>query len=166
MLDDGLLDIVVDVHVGKLRSLANLPKVFKGAHVQLPSVHVFQAEEVRISADRPFTLYADGDPIGELPVRVRGLPGAVTMITPRAGGPALRPAVAPSRPLEQPPSTAQLKRLMPRAAERQDRARPRRRQADQSQLLGRNQPAGPGADAPRAACDRGAAERASAPAAS
>jgi YegS/Rv2252/BmrU family lipid kinase len=96
MLDDGLLEVVVTEHVGKLRFLANLPKVFKGAHVKLPSVHVFRAEEVRISSDRPFTLYADGDPIGELPVRVRALRGAVTIITPASGGPALSKAGAPA----------------------------------------------------------------------
>jgi YegS/Rv2252/BmrU family lipid kinase len=101
MLDDGLLDIVVTEHVGKLRFLANLPKVFKGAHVKLPTVHVFRAQEVRISADRDFTLYADGDPIGELPVRIRALRGAVTIITPRSGGPALSPASRPSPPAEQ-----------------------------------------------------------------
>lgn len=103
MLDDGLLDVVVTEQVGKLRFLANLPKVFKGAHVKLQSVHVFQAEEVLISSDRPFTLYADGDPIGELPVRIRALPGAVTIITPSTGGPALRPAGAPSGPAKRMP---------------------------------------------------------------
>jgi YegS/Rv2252/BmrU family lipid kinase len=85
LLDDGLLDIVAIARVGKLRFLANLPKVFSGAHVRLPSVHVYRAAEVSISADRPFTLYADGDSIGELPVRVRALPGAVTVLVPAGG---------------------------------------------------------------------------------
>jgi diacylglycerol kinase family enzyme len=81
-LDDGLLDIVVIEQVSKLRFLANLPKVFKGAHVRLPTVKVFRAAEVRISADRPFTLYADGDPIAQLPARIRALPGAVRVLVP------------------------------------------------------------------------------------
>ncbi len=83
LLDDGLLEVVVCESVGKLTFLTKiLPKVFKGTHVQEPSVHVFRAREVSVSADRPFTMYADGDPIGELPVRVRALPAAVTMLTP------------------------------------------------------------------------------------
>jgi YegS/Rv2252/BmrU family lipid kinase len=86
-LDDGLLDVVAIERVSKLRFLANLPKVFKGTHVQLPSVKVFQAAEVAISADRPFTLYADGDPIAELPARVRALPGAVRVLVPSGGVP-------------------------------------------------------------------------------
>jgi hypothetical protein len=60
-----------------------LPAVFKGTHVHLPCVHVFRAAEVAISADRPFTMYADGDPIGELPVRVRAVPSALSVLVPR-----------------------------------------------------------------------------------
>jgi YegS/Rv2252/BmrU family lipid kinase len=89
MLDDGLLDIVVSERTSKLRFLANLPRVFKGTHVELPEVRVFRAASVTVSADRPFTMYADGDPIGELPVRVSALPGAVTVITPAGGSAAL-----------------------------------------------------------------------------
>jgi YegS/Rv2252/BmrU family lipid kinase len=83
MLDDGLLDVVVCEDTSKLAFLTRiLPKVFKGTHVHEPSVHVFRARELLISADRPFTMYADGDPIAELPVRVRALAGAITMLVP------------------------------------------------------------------------------------
>jgi YegS/Rv2252/BmrU family lipid kinase len=82
LLDDGLLEIVVIERVGRLRFLANLPKVFAGTHVRLPSVQVLRAAEVEISADRPFTMYADGDPIGDLPVRVRAVRGAVSVLVP------------------------------------------------------------------------------------
>ena len=90
MLDDGLLEVIAVQRVGKLRFLANLPRVFRGTHVELPSIRVFRAAEATISADRPFTMYADGDPIGELPVRVSALPGAVTILTPAGGSAALR----------------------------------------------------------------------------
>jgi hypothetical protein len=83
MLDDGLLEIVVLETVSKREFLTKLlPKVFKGTHVELPSVHVFRAGAVAISCDRPFTMYADGDPIGELPVRVSAVGGAVTVLVP------------------------------------------------------------------------------------
>jgi YegS/Rv2252/BmrU family lipid kinase len=85
MLDDGLLEVVALEDVGKLAFLTKiLPKVFSGKHVHEPSVKVFRAREVLVSAERPFTMYADGDPIGELPARVRALRGAVTMLVPRA----------------------------------------------------------------------------------
>lgn len=83
-LDDGRLDVVVIEGLGRLRFLASLPRVFRGTHVQLPTVTVLRATEVRITADRPFTMFADGDPIGELPVRVRAVPGAVRVLVPAA----------------------------------------------------------------------------------
>jgi YegS/Rv2252/BmrU family lipid kinase len=87
MLDDGLLEVVVLENVGKLAFVTRiLPKVFKGTHVRERGVHVFRAREIALSADRPFTMYADGDPIGELPLRVRALPGAITMLTPAGAG--------------------------------------------------------------------------------
>jgi YegS/Rv2252/BmrU family lipid kinase len=82
LLDDGRLEVIVIEEVGKLAFLANLPKVFKGEHVLLPSVKVFRAAEIEVSADRPFTMYADGDPVGELPLRVRAVPAAVSVIVP------------------------------------------------------------------------------------
>jgi YegS/Rv2252/BmrU family lipid kinase len=88
MLDDGLLEVVVLESIGKLAFLRKiLPKVFKGTHVLEPSVHVFRAREVCVSADRPFTMYADGDPIGELPLRVRTVRGAVQVLVPPDAAP-------------------------------------------------------------------------------
>lgn len=81
-LDDGLLEVIAIERVGKLRFLANLPKVFKGTHVQLPTVKVFSANEVAVSSERPFTMYADGDPIGTLPLRLRAIAGGVTVLVP------------------------------------------------------------------------------------
>ena len=47
MLDDGLLEVMVLESVGKLAFMTKiLPRVFKGTHVELPSVHVFRAAEV------------------------------------------------------------------------------------------------------------------------
>lgn len=83
MLDDGLLDVMVLEHVSKLKFLTKiLPRVFSGKHVQEPNVKVFRAREVSVKADRPFTMYADGDPIGELPLRARAIHGAVRVLVP------------------------------------------------------------------------------------
>jgi YegS/Rv2252/BmrU family lipid kinase len=82
-LEDGLLDVVIISDMPKARFLALLPTVFKGRHVLRKEVQVHRAREVTVAADRPFTMYADGDPIGDLPLTVRALPAAVTVITPR-----------------------------------------------------------------------------------
>jgi diacylglycerol kinase family enzyme len=81
-LQDGLLDVVVIAHTGKLRFLALLPTVFKGEHVRHREVEIVRGATVEIAASRPFTMYADGDPIAELPVTVRALPGAIRVLLP------------------------------------------------------------------------------------
>jgi YegS/Rv2252/BmrU family lipid kinase len=81
-LDDGMLEIVITRESGKLHFLRSLPKVFKGTHVDDPHVEVHRAREVKISANRPFALYADGDPIADLPATVRAVPEAVRVLVP------------------------------------------------------------------------------------
>lgn len=81
-LEDGLLDVVIVGDVPKARFLRLLPTVFKGEHVRQREVEVLRCREVRIAADRPFVMYADGDPIASLPVTVRALPGAVKVLVP------------------------------------------------------------------------------------
>jgi YegS/Rv2252/BmrU family lipid kinase len=83
-LDDGQLDVVMTSPTSRWSFLSHLPKVFKGTHVALDTVTVMRGAEVRIAADRPFTVYADGDPIGELPVTVRAVPGAIKVLLPAA----------------------------------------------------------------------------------
>jgi YegS/Rv2252/BmrU family lipid kinase len=82
VLDDGRFDVVTVADVPKRRFLSQLPKVFKGTHVANPEVRVRHAAEVTISADRPFALYADGDPIADLPATVRVLPAAIRVLAP------------------------------------------------------------------------------------
>jgi YegS/Rv2252/BmrU family lipid kinase len=81
-LDDGALDVVLSERTSKLTFLRCLPLVFKGTHVDLPTVQVLRGAEVHVSADRPFVVYADGDPIGELPVTIRAVPGAIRVLLP------------------------------------------------------------------------------------
>jgi YegS/Rv2252/BmrU family lipid kinase len=81
-LQDGMLDVVIVLETPKLRFLRLLPTVFKGEHVRLDTVQVLRGATVEIAASRPFTLYADGDPIAELPVTVSTLPGAIRAILP------------------------------------------------------------------------------------
>ena len=84
-LHDGMLDVVIVHETPKLRFLRLLPTVFKGEHVRLDAVEVLRGATVHIAASRPFTLYADGDPIAELPVTVSALPGAIRAIVPAGG---------------------------------------------------------------------------------
>jgi YegS/Rv2252/BmrU family lipid kinase len=81
--DDGLLDVLWVERTSKLRFLTRvLPKIFDGSYVELPEVGFERAAEVRIEADRPFAVYADGDHIADLPATVRLLPKALRLIAP------------------------------------------------------------------------------------
>ena len=86
-LDDGLLDVGATGNVGKLRFLRGLTQIFKGEHLETLEVKQWRAAAVRIEADRPFSVYADGDPIAELPATVRILPAALDVIVPPRGAP-------------------------------------------------------------------------------
>jgi YegS/Rv2252/BmrU family lipid kinase len=70
-LDDGKLDVIVCKRISKLRFLAELPRVFKGTHVDRDYTEFFRGEEIEVSSDRPFAIYADGDPIGATPAIMR-----------------------------------------------------------------------------------------------
>jgi len=84
-LHDGRLDVILTQASSRLHFLRSLPTVFKGTHVNDPKVHELRGSTLKISADRPFVVYADGDPIGELPVTVTTLPAAIRIIVPPGG---------------------------------------------------------------------------------
>jgi YegS/Rv2252/BmrU family lipid kinase len=70
-LDDGQLDVLMIARHSKLRFLFDLPKVFKGTHLSSPYGTVLRGAVVEVDADRPFDVYADGDPIGRTPATIR-----------------------------------------------------------------------------------------------
>ena len=81
-MDDGMLDVVLAEALPKRRYLANVPKVFKGMHVDEPGLTFLSGRRVSFHADRPFTAYADGDPIAELPATVEVVPGTLRVLAP------------------------------------------------------------------------------------
>jgi len=85
-LDDGEFDIVSVGEVGKLRFVGNLPKVFKGTHVDEDEVFVFRARHLELSASKPFPVYADGEHLTDLPASLRVLPHALSLLVPAPDG--------------------------------------------------------------------------------
>jgi YegS/Rv2252/BmrU family lipid kinase len=81
-LDDGKLDVALAKRTSKLRFLIELPKLFKGTHVDSKYVEFLRGEEIEVSADRPFVIYADGDPIGASPAMMRVETRCLRVITP------------------------------------------------------------------------------------
>lgn len=81
-LDDGLLDVVMIVQTSKLKYASGLPRVFKGTHLSNPSVHVLRGSRIELAADRDFEIYADGDPIGQVPALVEVESRCLRVVTP------------------------------------------------------------------------------------
>jgi len=81
-LDDGRLDVMLVQAHSKLHWLSAVPKSFKGEHVDDPNIQWLSGSEIEVSADRPFTVYADGDPIAELPATIRVTKQCLRVIAP------------------------------------------------------------------------------------
>ena len=79
-LDDGLLDVVLIASHSKRSFLVTLPRAFKGTHVSHPAVRVLRGRELHVDADRPFVVYADGDPIATTPITIRAVPSALRVL--------------------------------------------------------------------------------------
>ena len=81
-LDDGRLDVLVSKHASKLTFLRGVFQTFKAAHVDSPHAEFLRGEVVELASDRPFVIYADGDPIGATPATVRVEPRCLRVIVP------------------------------------------------------------------------------------
>ena len=82
-LNDGLLDVVACGESSKWHLLSSvLPAVFKGEHLNDPSVSTFRGSKIEVAADRPFDIYADGDPIGAVPATMRVEPRCLRVVVP------------------------------------------------------------------------------------
>ena len=72
---DGYFDVMVLHPVSKLEFIKVFPRVFKGTHITHPAVEIVRSKSVKITADA--VAYADGERIGQLPIRAQCMPGAL-----------------------------------------------------------------------------------------
>lgn len=93
---DGLLDVVVIEAASRRGLIRALPKVYDGAHVALPEVHVLRGRQVELSgvlrgSRGQAPMGGDGEPVGQLPhdasapAVVEVLPGALPVLLPGLG---------------------------------------------------------------------------------
>ena len=81
-VEDGLLDLVMIEDGPRPTFLRRAPRVFAGTHVGDPRVRIERVREVRLAADRPFDVYADGEQVAASPATARVLPGALRVHAP------------------------------------------------------------------------------------
>ncbi|MGW1077934.1 diacylglycerol kinase [Streptomyces sp. NPDC002537] len=82
-LDDGLFDITVVGPCSRTTLLTVFPKVYRGTHLGHPKVTVHRAARVTLEAPGS-TGYADGEPLGPLPLTAETVPGAVRVLGARS----------------------------------------------------------------------------------
>lgn len=62
-LDDGRLDLVIVERIAKIKLVGLFPRVYGGSHIRHRSVRWLRIRQATLRADRPLTLYADGEPL-------------------------------------------------------------------------------------------------------
>ncbi|WP_330451851.1 MULTISPECIES: diacylglycerol kinase [unclassified Streptomyces] len=85
VMDDGLFDITVVGECSRTTLLKVFPRVYKGTHLSHPVVTVHRASSVTLEAVG-VTAYADGEPLGTLPLTATCVPKAVRVLGARTTG--------------------------------------------------------------------------------
>ncbi|MEV5932720.1 diacylglycerol kinase [Streptomyces sp. NPDC052079] len=80
-LTDGLFDITVVGECSRATLLRVFPRVYRGTHIDHPAITVLRAATVELAAEQ-VTGYADGEPVGPLPLTARCVPGALRVVGP------------------------------------------------------------------------------------
>ena len=78
---DGMLDLTLVRPVGRLRLLRLLPRVYRGTHTGVAEVSTHRVTRVRMDA-AGVTAYADGEPVGALPLEIEVVPAALSLFAP------------------------------------------------------------------------------------
>jgi diacylglycerol kinase (ATP) len=77
--DDGFFDVTVVGKATRRELLRLLPGLRAGRHLEHPAVRTLKAADVHLDGN-DWPAYADGEPMGSLPVSVRCAPGALTVV--------------------------------------------------------------------------------------
>ncbi|MFF5879381.1 diacylglycerol kinase [Streptomyces californicus] len=79
-MDDGLFDVTVVGPCTRATLLKVFPRVYRGTHLDHPAVTVHRVSSIELAA-AGITAYADGEPMGPLPLTATCVPGAVRVLT-------------------------------------------------------------------------------------
>jgi diacylglycerol kinase (ATP) len=77
---DGLFDVTVVEQASRSMLMRMLPTLRTGKHTEHPAVRTFRAREVSLSGGNGWIAYADGERQEALPVSVRTVPDALTVV--------------------------------------------------------------------------------------
>lgn len=79
IMNDGFLDVIIAYDFSKPGLLANLPRVYRGAHLSHPHIKSLSGRHILIDAAATALLNLDGEQPGCAPVEIEILPGALVV---------------------------------------------------------------------------------------
>ena len=79
-MQDGKLDAAVLGDITKLDLLRQVPRVYRGKHVDHPQFHHFPATQIRVTSERPLRVQLDGELAQATPVTFSVVPGGMRVI--------------------------------------------------------------------------------------
>jgi len=77
LMDDGLLDVVIYSNFSKAEYLRHAVSISQGRRPYKPELKHLRARSLRVTADEPLEIHADGEPRGYTPAEVTVLPAAL-----------------------------------------------------------------------------------------
>jgi len=77
VVDDGVLDVCIVADVSRWTVLRMFLRAYSGAHVGHSAVRIVQTRALQIESDDPLWIFADGEPMCEIPAMIEVVPGAL-----------------------------------------------------------------------------------------
>ena len=77
IVDDGMLDVCIVADVSRWTVLRMFLSAYSGAHVGHSAVRVVQTRTLQIESDDSLWIFADGEPVCEIPTKIEVVPGAL-----------------------------------------------------------------------------------------
>ena len=78
-ISDGLLDAVSVGDMSKIELLRAFPTIYKGTHIHHPKVAMEKTTQIEIRSTERFLVHADGEFLGEGPVKFGLVPSALSV---------------------------------------------------------------------------------------
>ena len=85
-IDDGWMDLVLVAPLRWSQVLDGLFLALRGGDIRWPELRRLRARRARIETDRPVIFHGDGEVLGETPVEMELLPGALVVLSPAGAG--------------------------------------------------------------------------------
>ena len=77
IIDDGVLDVCIVADVSRWTVLRMFLRAYSGAHIGHSAVRIVQTGTLQIESDDPLWIFADGEPMCEIPAKIEVVPGAL-----------------------------------------------------------------------------------------